>query len=641
MIRQHMNRCSLIFIVSIIAMAAIPQIADSATPYYSTRTQTLSWPRIAGMTEQTNQIDKEDWYGTVNATVGYTRSFKKNDITRCLFGKDSLFDDCNCPFIRVSGSRIENRDKHDWLADYFGLPTDFKSEIFFNPRISNFMIDFNTHIGFDCWIPGAYLEIHAPFVHSKWELGFRENIIRFGDNDYDRGYFSTIPNREDDLISNVTCFMSHHGTPNLNAISTTPADNLQDLSLTITFKPLCFSRWTKRATATRFSDIYFMPGFNAIQGDNYSLGVYALIGAPAGTRPKGNILFEPIIGNGHHPEFGGGVTAYHHLFVNEECDTAVNFYLDAHISHLFNARQIRNFDLKPNGCNSRYMLAMNMQSPATNLFANPNPSASTNADSQAPNAQFNNIFTPVANLTVACVNVDVKIQGQATAMLNLHRCNLDIDLGYRFWGRSCERITLDSKCPHPLEKSPNTWALKGDAHVYGFLRGPLSTLAVNTPIALSGTQSKATIHTGTNNFIGSDGNQGGIGGIRPTRNPGVDNAQFARAIASPASLNADILDRQSPAGEQTKTSYQPIFFDIDDIDFDGARTKGISHTLFFDLTYSLIECGNWFPYLGIGSKIEFVPSNCSTACGGNTCSSCSRCCPSEWGVWFKGGVSFN
>ena len=626
-------------------MLASSSVIYSVTPYYSIRTQTLALPRIAGITEHINQNDKDDWYGTFNTTFGYTRSFKRNDIVRCLFDKSNLNDDCNCPFLRVSGSRISNRDEKDWLADYFGLPTDFKSEIFFKPRISNFIVDFNAHIGFDHWIEGAYFEVHAPFVHSKWEMCFNENIIRFGDADYDRGYFSTIPNREDDLVDNVTCFMSHHGTPRLNAPSANPSETLTDLSLTVTFNPLCYSRWNNRCTETRFSDIYFILGFNGIQSDDYSLGLYALVGAPAGTRPKGEYLFEPIVGNGHHPELGIGMSAQHHLWHDEESDTDITLHLDGHATHLFKTKQIRSFDLQSNGCNSRYMLAMKLGTPVTNLFAN--TMLGNQSGSEAPIAQFKNVFTPVANLTAACVDVTASVQGQLTAMFNIHKKNIDFDIGYRFWGRACERIRINSKCPHQLDSQRDVWALKGDAHVYGFLRGSVPTIvgsAANDPVALSGTQSKATIHKGTNNFIALNGDLGGDenNNIRPTGNPFVDNAQFARAVADNSTVNADILDRQvGQAGRQTKTSKEPIFFNTEDINFDGSRTRGISHTLFFDMTYSWFDHGNWFPYIGIGGKVEWVKTNCQPSCDGTGCTSCQQCTPSEWGVWFKGGVSFN
>lgn len=642
MIRQATNHFVYIIRIGILFSTTVSLFAYSVAPYYSVRTQSLAWPRLAGMTRYTNLTHQENCYGTLDLTFGYMQTFHNNNITRLLFGRDSLPNSCNCPFITISGSRSPNRTSIDWLADYFGLPTDFKSQIFFRPRISNFILDFNIYLGLDYCMPGVYLEIHAPLVHTKWGLHFRENIIDPGNEDYDAGYFSTTTNLENTLVQNFSSFISHCATPRLNQgliDAGTPAAVLEQFG--VVFQPLRFSRFNNNATATRFSDIYFILGWNMVEGYDYFCGLNVRVTAPAGTKTKGVFLFEPIIGNGHHWELGGGLTARCNLCSSQQEDFQLNFYVDGFVSHLFNTKQVRSFDLINNGPNSRYMLAEKLQSPSVNLFANPLPNNA--AGSTAPVAQFNNIFTPVANLTTACVDVSIKLQGEATAFFNVHCHQVDFDFGYRFWGRSCETIRIpDQSCNGctvaPLSKPENvdSWALKGDAHVYGFLFGTVPGVGVaNQPIALSATESQATIHQGTNNFIDLDGDDGGINGIRPTRNPGVDNAQFARATAGATGINANIVDRTPVGvGVQTKTSQPPLFFNTQDMNIDAARTKGLSHTIFATLNYSWQNWGDWYPYLGIGAKVEFVPHSCNPLC-------CPRTNPSEWGVWFKAGVSFN
>lgn len=625
----------------VLFFVAIPLTTHSVTPYYSVRTQSLAWPRIVGMTHYIN-LNKESWYGTFDVTFGYMQTFRNKDIVKCLFGKDSLPYGCDCPFITITGSRHPERNPQDWLADYFGLPTDFKSQVYFRPVISNFIVDFNTYIGLDACVSGLYLEIHAPLVHTKWGLRLRENVILQGDLDYDAGYFSTVINPEHTLVQNFTSYVANFATPRLNQPLIDAGVSEETLGNTgVVFEPLRYSRMTYNSTATRFSDIYFILGWNMIECDDYYFGLNARVAAPAGTRTRGIYLFEPIIGNGHHWELGGGMTAYTNLCRSEEDDFQLNFYLDGFISHLFKTKQVRSFDLTRNGPNSRYMLAEKLGTPVVNLFSN--ELEGNQAGSTAPSAQFKNIFTPVANLTTVCADVGIKLQGEVTALINVHCHNVDFDFGYRFWGRSCERICIPDacgcKCPEvPLSRAENVdvWALKGDAHVYGFLLGNVPGVGVtNQPIALSGTQSTATIHHGTNNFNGLDGNNGGINNIRPTRNPGVDNAQFARATAGATGVAANILDRTiGNGGLQTKTSNEPVFFNTEDMNIDAARTGGRSHTVFANLSYSWYDWGQWYPYLGLGGKLEFAPRPCDLSC-------CPKCNPSEWGIWFKGGVAFN
>src|ERR1700733_9665812 len=61
-----------------------------------------------------------------------TRSFKPKHIVDYFFGRAA-----NNGTVVFSGSTIPNRGEFDILADYFGLPMDFRSEVKFRPRISN------------------------------------------------------------------------------------------------------------------------------------------------------------------------------------------------------------------------------------------------------------------------------------------------------------------------------------------------------------------------------------------------------------------------------------------------------------------------------------------------------------------------
>ena len=64
------------------------------------------------------------------------------------------------------------------------------------------------------------------------------------------------------------------------------------------------------------------------------------------------------------------------------------------------------------------------------------------------------------------------------------------DVGYNFWGRSCEQSRISTDCCPVI---PDTWALKGTAFVYGFDNDNSIS-----PVALAATDSGATIHGGSN-----------------------------------------------------------------------------------------------------------------------------------------------
>ena len=107
-------------------------------------------------------------------------------------------------------------------------------------------------------------------------------------------------------------------------------------------------------------------------------------------------------------------------------------------------------------------------------------------------SQFTGEFTPVANLTTRDINVSIGAQGDVAVQFTYTNCNWAWDLGYNFWGRSCEKFSKCSPCstsdscnstsncttscnstPYcdTLPISPitaNSWALKGDSSVVGF-----------------------------------------------------------------------------------------------------------------------------------------------------------------------------
>jgi len=169
---------------------------------------------------------------------------------------------------------------------------------------------------------------------------------------------------------------------------------------------------------------------------------------------------------------------------------------------------------------------------------------------------------------------------------------------------------------------------------------------------LSATQSKATICGGPSNS---------------SSNSNIDNKQLAWESSGVAITNRNTLT-------QMYTSIEPVLLGICDIDFAGARTKGLSHKLFAHLDYTRDTCDiccDWICYGGIGLEVEFGKTDCLSSCGdysqcydndsvgpfsipnvspcGNPYDACccmdSCCCNycslSQWGIWAKGGVYFD
>ncbi|BDC34630.1 hypothetical protein Noda2021_05880 [Candidatus Dependentiae bacterium Noda2021] len=643
--------------------------AQAVAPYYSIRSQGLDSAReLVGWTNHTHLYDKDGFYGSFAIIPEFTRSFRSSRIAETLFGP-SINSSCDsdCTSIGISGSRVAGRSCCDWLADYFGLPTDFQSTVSFRPRISNFLVDFNLYLGLNEWMCGLYMELKLPVVYTRWNLRACENVINAGVNGYDAGYFTPTVTTGEGLNavprSNLLCsfqdFMNGR-TPNLPGVTFNPLTN----------SVISFCNHHKSGVA----ELRAILGWDFLQGENYHFGLGIRAAAPTGTRPDGDVLFEPIVGNGKQWELGGQLTT-HWTFWRSDCDDAnLSFWVEANLTTLFKARQRRAFDLCGRGANSRYMLAERLGTPVTNLFAGP-----VQASAVAPVAQFKNELTTVANLTTLDVKVKSSIQADVLALFNYTHCGFSFDLGYNFWGRSCERIERDCDCGLPF--AANTWALKGDAHVYGFTRSDATT-APNTAVALSATENNATINAGTNTPC-----TGSFSGIQ-RQNPNIDNPNLAWVSTSGINQQIQAIPNVTGANlAQTNTSLQPVFLSLNDIDYGAARTRGLSSSIFAHFSYTWMDAECWVPFLGVGGKVEFAhhkrnsdcgdfcgdfcddfcSTSCGTSCSTNSCftnscatttncftsnscgiSSCNDSCSgcnitniSQWGIWLKGGISFN
>ena len=584
------------------------------TPHIAPRSQGVNLARhTAGWIHETHLCERNSFYGALSIIPAYDRSFNPNHLAKCLFGPS--LGPCNT--IKVSGSLVQDRGARDWLADYFYLPTDFESTLQFKPVIDNFIIDANLYFGLEEWAKGLYCILYFPIVHSRWNLNFCERVQNAGVNDYAAGYFTSsaqgIPRNE--LLKDVSQFMSG------NTIS--PSEN----DTNIIFEPLISALiFPEKNIRTRIADVRVSIGWDAVNNACGRFGFYFQGAAPTGNTPEGNVLFEAIVGNGHHWEFGGGLSGCYRFGYSDDESSHWELYADATITHLFAKEQTSTFDLNGKPL-SRYMLAEKMTTPSKNLELD-----ATAGSQNEPEFQFNNEFAPLANLTTFPVNVKIDVQADIVCILNYANPCWNIDIGYNYWGRSCEKIEPVTR----YEPIANVlWALKGDAQVFGFDRGPDGNDPIIQSIALSATESEATIHQGTNNTASN----------QPPTNPGIDSPAPAFAKNADPLLDNNPLN-SVPTGNvlaQINTSIIPQILTPDDIAFVG--TSGSSSKFFMHIHYHLHQHTNcWAPFIGFGGEVEFA-HNAKNDCKEDNCISCEQpclnCAVSQWGIWIKGGASFD
>ena len=620
--------------LSIAALCATCVVSATTIPYLAPRSQGINGAReLVGWQTQINKWDMCSNYGSFSVTPEFGQTFRQNRITQALFCdalvstssccNTSCHNNCNdtcCDKILIQGSALEHRNARALLADNFYLPTDYSSEITFKPKVQNFMVDFNYYQGLDKWAEGLYFRIHTPLTYTRWHLNYCEKVLEEGDNRAAVGYYNS-------AVVFDPATTTSYGLARTDLVDTFEdyVSNCKTINSTdtITYNPLNSARWAKcTKTKTGLAEITAAFGWNFVRRENFLLGLNIRAAAPTGNRPHGAYIFEPMVGNGKHWELGGGLNMWWTWW--RSCDENRDFtmYLDAYATHMFKTRQCRTFDLVKKPL-SRYMLAMKFTDDVTNLVG----SADEGETFNTPAYQFANVFTPLANLTTIPVDVSYAAQGEVVLKFAYTHCNFQFDLGYDFWGRTCPKICKRCDCCNNGFAN-NTWGLKGDAFAYGLLANH------ETAVPLSATESAATIFAAG----------------------AIDNSQLAYNAAHEALY----VYVDGAAWPQAHTSVDPVLISENDLDICSAKTKAYSNKLFthFGYTWKDHEC--FVPYLGVGGEVEFgcndkcanschnsCNTTCHTSCNTdchNTCNSntnCNKFAFSQWGVWLKGGFSFN
>jgi len=552
-------------------------------------------------------------HGCFSLTAEYTRSFRPNNITDYFFGQAA----CNgC--VNFSGSTVANRGTYDILADYFGLPQDFQSTVCFTPRIQNFILDFDLYLDLDCWAHNSFFRVIAPLVYTKWDLNPCENIINEGVAPFPLGY------------------MAQDEVPRASL----PTGVIQAMGGCVTWgdmqTPLQYGKIANHGRGLiRFSDIVLMLGWNFINNENAHMGFAIRSALPAGNAPKGEYLFEPIVGNCGHFELGLGFTSHLLLWQCAEQDKALNLYFDVNGTHLFSNKQIRTFDFVDNNFGSRYILAAKFQKIQPDPDGGNPPGHLANT---GEHYEYAGSLLPAINLTAMCCDVSIALQADAVLKLAYTHKNFEFDLGYNFWGRTKEKVIIAD------EFTEDEFSLKGDAFMYGAaapgcINNILTAQAAyaadvpNSRIPLAAMEDEiATL------FVG--GNYADDQNSPPQLNPGLDySTETALACLTPNTLVYSPIPGIGDNATGIETS-NPVNFtnDITELNLNCAISpSAITSKIFINASY------NWHcdeqraqPFICSGFEVEFDGKRKDIGC--KTCE--PRSGLSQWGLWVKGGVGF-
>lgn len=557
-------------------------VAFRGKTFFSPRSQGANIARdYAGINRFLRNIHQNDETFIATMALVYQRSFAgEEDITQHLFGAKKLF---------VSGSRVSGRNECDILADYFGLPTDFKSIVRFDPLVQNVIIPWHANVSLHSLCEGLFVIVSLPLAHTRWGLNIRERVSEKGQDPYPAGYMGSKQIDREDLPENFIEAMQG------NTI-------FGDLT-----RPMMFGTIPcKNQTETRLADIALNLEYSFFDNRRYDIILGMRTVVPTGNRSQAKVLFEPIVGNGGHWELGVTAHGRYDVWNDEAEERNVRVYFDASVTHMFSSKQWRSFDLCKNGLGSRYMLLQEMGNPVVDQV--------TLGTITGPLIQEQYHAQLFHAVDVTTFHVDVGVGAHVDAAVKLvyqhHKWNFDI--GYNIWGRSKENI-------HGCVKLPcgGVFGVKGDSQLYGYLVAQQDTLFVG----LNATQSCATLHAGQ-----GDGNTTGMGNFG---NKNVDNSVLA--FFDQLVLLQSVPGNVGGVGtqEQVNGSNQAKILSVSDINFDSGCAPGaIVHKLFGSVGYTH-EQDERSLFFAIGLEGSFA---------GRTIK--KRGVLSEWSVWAKSGIAF-
>lgn len=556
-------------------------------------TTTLPFSGKSFLTYRPQQIATYDTYipdpdaekqRRISTTVGYSQSFDNDALNCYFFGANNL---------TFSGSRSTNRNTtSDILADYFGLPTDFKSTMSFRPRIQNIIADFDLYYLFSKDSTGWFLHGNTAVVGTTWKLNPCETIINPGTLAYPAGYMSNermevaaLPQKALDVLQDGRIF--------------------GDLRL-----PLSYGRIKNEQHKTKFADVLIAVGYIFVNNDNHAASVDLNVTVPTGTRSNARNLFEPQIGNGHHWAIGAHAIGKQYLVHGAGDDYNFALQGSVNLQHLFKTTMKRSYDLKKSGPGSRYMLVEDMierVSIAQGFDTNTPPST------LLQNQYITRLLYAI-DVTTLDSTIKIDLQADIKAQAMLHYRHYDFTLGYNLWSRSKEKLVCRELLSH------QSYGVKGDAQLYGFLEaGP----GFEIPIPGNATQSQATIHAGQgitpntlNNFI----------------NANADNAALMYNAGSPMTQTKinSVTGTGVTSLAQINGSNQAIVLTDADIDeHSGLSGRALSQTMYGQIDYKRSTQNNCDTTVSLGGQAEFA-SNINF----------KKSAVSQWAAWIKCSIDY-
>lgn len=249
---------------------------------------------------------------------------------------------------------------------------------------------------YDIWF-----EISTPITRVETSLGFCENVINDGGGAYES------ENTDYKFYASMTEALTQRAWR---------------------YGKICMGEMTR----WRLADIEVKLGIQT-EREDHLFGAYVGAIIPAGNRPCGEYLFEPMVGHNKHAGITSGGYVHVRLWENESETRKFGFSVYAHRQYLFSACECRSFDLK---CRpwSRYMQVYISKEQAIEA-------------SHITDPTLTSMFaTPGINVFTQCLCVSPRYSLSLINGWVYTGKKWDLEFGYNFYSRQAECVELCNWC---------------------------------------------------------------------------------------------------------------------------------------------------------------------------------------------------
>jgi hypothetical protein len=414
---------------------------DYGKTFFSYRPQDSNVARrMVGVIDRTHPYGKDEFFGEVSVALQYQQTFKTNrnnnggdngNLAGLLsFNKNGgpISYGPTCGAFDVYGVNFGTTGTNGIASATSGV-TGAGYGVCLNPKIQNFIAEFDVVTGWDEFVCGLWTRLTLPVVWTKWTVNASEST-------------GGTPATGDYPTNAVTCGVDA-GTPVAFAGLLDAWSTLGQFGSVPQGQYGLLGAGNCNRSETALAGLHFEVGYDFWRCERGFLGVGIHAVAPTGTKPNARLFFEPVAGANHSWQLGGTIQAGYNLWENCDGNQNLAIYFDSIITHLFGAKQRRLFGITGAGAGSEYLLLKKFNADGTELASDCIARASD--------------LLAIESKIKADVMVDLAL------MLQYNKCNYMSGLGWNFWLRTKEKVS--NICNNPFAGSEFKYAIKGSSTV--------------------------------------------------------------------------------------------------------------------------------------------------------------------------------